>query len=71
MHDFKVVAVLNAYLAQSGAGNDLKVALDRDAQRIKAKAVDHLGNTDPIRHSPVLAVHSNSKASVQAHAPRQ
>lgn len=67
MHDFKIVTVFDTDEGERGTRNDLQIALDSDAQRIKAKTVQHLGDADPAGDSPVLAVHPDSKAAIQTH----
>ena len=71
MHDFKIVAILDAHLTQGGTRHDLKVPFHRDPQRVEPEAIHHLSDTNATGHAPVLAIHSNSKAFVRVHRPRQ
>ena len=70
MHDLVIVAILDTNLTKAGPWHDLQIALDRDAQRVDAELVQHLGDTDTARHSPMLAVDPDSEASIETHRAR-
>lgn len=57
MHDFIIITVLDTDMSKGRAGDDLKVSLDCDAQRVEPELVHHLGHAHSARHTPGLAVH--------------
>ena len=70
MHDFKIITIFDTDEPERGTRDDLEIALDSNAQRIKAKTIHHLGDTDSAGHPPVLSIHPNSKTAVQTHRGR-
>jgi hypothetical protein len=67
MHDLIIVAVLDADLAQRPSRNDLQIALDRYPQRVEPELVQHLGYADSAHHPAVLAVDSDTQATIETH----
>jgi hypothetical protein len=67
MDDLEIIAVLDANLSQGRSRDDLQVALDRDAKRVKAELVDQLGDGRFARHPAMLAVDPNREAAVDTH----
>ena len=59
MDDFKGVAIGDLHVAQRRPRDDLQVALDREALRVKAKLGQHAGNGRSGTHPPGLAVDPN------------
>jgi hypothetical protein len=67
MHDFEIVAVLNADFRQGRARHNLEISLDCHPSWIEPQSVHHLGHADSARHAPMLAVDPDSEASIEAH----
>jgi len=67
MHDFKIVAVLDADLAERPPRDDLKVALDGDPTRVEAELAEHLHEARSALHAAVLAVDPDPKAAIETH----
>jgi hypothetical protein len=59
MDDLIIVAILDAHFGESSARKDFEIALDRDAKGIKAEQVDHPRHARTLRHSTVLAIHTD------------
>jgi hypothetical protein len=56
MDNLIIVAILNAHLPERRPGDDFKIALDRDAERIEAETAHHLGHARTARDTPVFTV---------------
>src|SRR4051794_26288378 len=67
--DLVIVAILDLYLPERGAGNDLEVALHGDASRLEAEVEGELGDGDPLGDPAVLAVDGDRKGVVVNHVP--
>lgn len=67
MDDLEIVAILDADLMKGGSGHYLKVAFDRNAQRIEPEAVHHCGDRRAAGYTPVLAVDADCEAAVETH----
>jgi hypothetical protein len=71
VYNFIIIAVLDADVAKRPARHDLKVPFHCDTQGIEPKLVQHFSYAQRPLHPAVLAVHANSKASIEAHAGSQ
>jgi len=71
MHYLIVVAVLDGDLDEHTARHDLEISFHGHTHGIEPKLIQHFRNAQRALHSPVLAVHTNSQASIEAHAGSQ
>ena len=62
--DLEIVAVLHRHVAERRAGHDFQVALDRHLGRLQPELERQVGNADPLRHPPVLAVDADGDGFV-------
>jgi hypothetical protein len=67
MDDLVIVAVLDADFAKRAARDDLEIALNRDAKRVKAKLVQHIRDAESSGHSAVFAVHPDRESPIESH----